>query len=95
MALTHITPNKTDKRIGLALCLISGAATGAALLSGAIALYTNTQPAAAPRADTWALVQTIGQDEYVMDHGLTRDDCIGELYTPNGPRAHYACQVER
>ncbi|WP_107717223.1 MULTISPECIES: hypothetical protein [unclassified Novosphingobium] len=95
MAFAHITPTKTDKRIGLALCLISGVATGAALISGAIALYTNLQPAPAPRADTWALVQTIGQDEYVMDHGLTGVDCLNALYSVNGPRGHYACQVER
>jgi len=95
MAYSPIAPTKTDKRTGIALCLLSVVATGAAAVSGAFALYVTLQPAPAPRSDTWALVQTIGQDEYVMDHGLSREDCTQELDTPSGPRGHYACQVER
>ena len=86
-----IAPRKAAKRLGFVLCLLSSAVAGAA----AVYIATAMQPVNAGQDAAWSLVQTVGQDEYVKDHGLTRDDCIAEMYGPNGPRGGYACQVER
>lgn len=92
MAITATSFRTTGKRIGFVLCLASAAVTGA-FIEGAAQSILSAPAKEIPA--TWALVQTIGQDEYVMDHGLSREDCLSELYPKDSPRGHYACQVER